>query len=250
LELSHQQHFIEHGYAIIKSLARPEEIQAFRSYVEGALNPPREPLEYESDVGYLGAPAHRTETGGLTPRRLLQAYGRDVIFQSWARDRRIVSVLEKLLNERPLLSQAHHNCIMTKAPQYSSVTNWHQDIRYWSYERPELISVWLALGKEHEKNGCLWCLPKTHTMTFEPHQFDSSLFLKDDLSENKKLLSSAIKIELNPGDVLFFHSKLFHAAKGNMTHETKVSLVFSYHEANNSPLIGTKSAMIPSVEVS
>ncbi len=31
------------------------------------------------------------------------------------------------------------------------------------------------------------------------------------------------------GDALFFHSKLFHAADRNLTNETKLSLVFTYH---------------------
>jgi phytanoyl-CoA hydroxylase len=66
--------------------------------------------------------------------------------------------------------------MMTKNPSYSSITNWHQDIRYWSFERPELVSVWLALGREYFENGCLLVLPGSHAMEFAAEQFDENLF--------------------------------------------------------------------------
>ena len=242
--------FEKNGYFVSRKLVRPDEINQIKVYVEKALNPLQAPLEYETDVGYPGAPTQKTDKGGLTPRRLLHAYSRNECFRSWAKDRRIASVLEVLFKEKPLLSQSHHNCIMTKSPQYGSVTNWHQDIRYWSFDRPELISVWLALGVENEDNGCLRCIPGTHQLDLDRGRLDQYLFLRPELPENKKLIEQAKVIELKPGDVLFFHSRLFHAAGQNQTDQVKFSLVFTYHEANNFAIPGTKSANYPSIELS
>lgn len=241
--------FYEDGYLVIKGLAKPEEISAMRASISLALNPLQAPLEYESDVGYPGAPENRSAQGGLTPRRLLHAYSRDKCFRNWAKDPRVYRVLEQLFDADPMLSQSHHNCIMTKAPQFSSVTSWHQDIRYWSYDRPELISVWLALGQEREENGCLMCIPKSHHLNLDRGRLDQFLFLRTDLPENQELIDEAIPIELEAGDVLFFHSRLFHAAGLNQTEEMKWSLVFTYHEADNHPIPGTKSANYPSIKL-
>jgi phytanoyl-CoA hydroxylase len=180
-------------------------------------------------------------------RRLLQAYARDAVFRDWATAAPIVSRLRQLLGPQIALSQAHHNCVMTKDPRFSSLTSWHRDIRYWSYERPELVSVWLALGEERPENGCLLVLPGTHVMAFDAHQLDEAQFLRTDVVENEKLMQTQVTAELDPGDVLFFHCRLFHAASSNRSVRTKFSAVFTYHATDNHPLPGTRSAGIPDI---
>ena len=136
---------------------------------------------------------------------------------------------------------------MTKQPGFSSVTRWHQDIRYWHFDRQDLISVWSALGEESKKNGCLRVLPGSHRWNLDPGQFDAARFLRSDLDSNKALLKTAQAVQLNPGDVLFFHARLFHAASRNTSSETKYLLVYTYHEASNAPIESTRSAQFPSI---
>jgi hypothetical protein len=52
-----------------------------------------------------------------------------------------------------------------------------------------------------------------------------------------------------PGDVVLFHCRTFHAARSNSTNEVKLSLVFTYHAADNEPLPGTRSASMPPIAV-
>jgi phytanoyl-CoA hydroxylase len=136
---------------------------------------------------------------------------------------------------------------MTKDPRYSSLTSWHRDIRYWSFERPELVSVWLALGRERYENGCLLVLPGSHAMEFGPDELDDAQFLRPDVERNRALIDAPVAVELEPRDVLFFHCRLFHAAGANKTGETKFSVVHTYHAADNPPLAGTRSAAVPDV---
>lgn len=205
------------------------------------------PLEYEADVNYPGAPASLDAPGGRTVRRLLHAYARDPLFRDWATSPAIAARMRQLLGNEVELSQAHHNCIMTKDPSYSSITSWHRDIRYWSFEQPQLVSVWLALGREYYKNGCLLLLPGSHVMQFRPDQLDAAQFLRTEPDENRELLRGQVAAELEPGDALFFHCNLFHAAGHNQSAETKYSMVFTYHASANRPLPGTRSAALPSV---
>ncbi len=144
---------------------------------------------------------------------------------------------------------AHHNCIMTKMPSFSSDTGWHQDIRYWSFQRPELVSVWLALGKEYPENGCLRLIPGTHRIDFDRSRLDDSLFLRADHPENQGLLQSEIVAELEPGDVLFFHSRTFHTADRNRSRDPKFSVVFTFRPGDNRPIPGTRSASLPELIV-
>lgn len=241
--------FRRDGYVIVRSLASRPLCGQLLLLAQRHLAARIGPLEYEADVKYPGAPAALEAPGGRTVRRLLQAYARDPLFRQWATSPAISDRLQPLLGSRVALSQAHHNCIMTKDPSYGSSTGWHRDSRYWSFEKPELVSVWLALGREHGQNGCLLLLPGTHTMEFSPERLDAAQFLRSELEENRKLLRTQVAAALEAGDVLFFHSRLFHAAGQNETAATKYSLVFTYHAADNRPLAGTRSASLPDVMI-
>ena len=239
--------FRRDGYIVARQLAAPAECAEIRAIAERDLGAAKAPVEYEADTRYPGAPASLDAPGGRTVRRLLQAHARDPLIARWATQPAIGARLQQLIGPRVELAQAHHNCVMTKNPRYSSDTQWHQDIRYWSFERPELVSVWLALGREYFENGCLLVLPDTQTMEFAREQLDGDLFWRAEHAENKKLLATQRTVELEPGDVLFFHCRLLHAAGDNRSSETKFSLVSTYHAADNRPLPGTRSASVPDI---
>jgi len=138
---------------------------------------------------------------------------------------------------------------MTKHPGFSSVTSWHQDIRYWSFDRPELISTWLALGSERSENGGLMVIPGSHQLALDRGRLDAALFLRTDIPENQALIADAKAVELDAGDMLFFHSRTFHAAGQNMTGDIKRSLVFTYRHSSNEPIPETRSAVYPDIPV-
>jgi len=233
----------------VRRLAAPARVRALRELAQIHLAATIGPVELEADLRYPGAPASREALGGTTTRRLLQATARHPAFRDWACTPEVVTPLRQLIGPEVMLSQVHHNCVMTKQPRFSSVTRWHQDIRYWSYQRPELISVWLALGHESAENGCLSFLPGTHAMEFAREQLDEAMFLREDLAFNQALISKCLTPALEAGDVVFFHCRTFHAAGDNRTDEVKLSLVFTYHAADNHPLPGTRSASVAPVAI-
>lgn len=247
--LEHAQRFAEAGFIVVPQLAAAQRVRELREIALRHLAAGVAPAEYEADLHYPGAPASRDEPGGATVRRLLQAYARDPAFREWAAAPEIAAPLRQLLGPSVMLSQAHHNCVMTKQPRFSSKTGWHQDIRYWSFERPELISVWLALGREFPDNGCLSFLPCSHDVAFAAEQLDDALFLRADIAQNQALIATRLTPVLEPGDAVFFHCRTMHSAGSNRTDEIKLSLVFTYHAADNRPLPGTRSASSPSVRI-
>jgi phytanoyl-CoA hydroxylase len=242
--------FQRDGFIVVRNLLDAPRRAAMRQHVEGLLEPLQGPAEFETDVGYQGAPTSRSSDGGHTPRRLLHAYSRAPMFGDWATAPAVREHLKSMLSsERVMLSQSHHNCVMTKMPGYSSETNWHQDIRYWSFDDPELVSVWLALADERASNGGLLVIPGSHQLTLDRGRLDRDLFLRQELPENQALIDSAVPVEMKAGDVLFFHCRVFHAAGMNRAGETKMSLVYTYHGADNEPIPGTRSATYPSIPV-
>lgn len=241
--------FARDGFVIARDLASRAMCETMKAVALRHLAEEIQPVEYEADVSYPGAPASRDAPGGRTVRRLLQACARDASYRDWATAAPVAARLRQLLGERIELSQAHHNCIMTKNPAYSSATGWHQDIRYWFFEKPELVSTWLALGTEHEENGCLWLVPGSHRLEFRREQYDDDKFFRSDIEENRTILQGRIPAELDEADVLFFHCRTLHAAGNNRTAQTKLAAVFTYHAQGNHALAGSRSASLPEIDL-
>jgi phytanoyl-CoA hydroxylase len=243
--------FERDGYLIARGLCPEALRESVLALTQQHLSPLLGPVEFEADTGYPGAPEARSADGGDTPRRLLNAYTRGEAFRRWAAGPEVSDQLRSLFGrDDVLLSQCHHNCVMTKHPGYSSATLWHQDIRYWSFDRPELISVWLALGKETVSNGALKVIPGSHLLELDRGRLDGALFLRTDIEENRALIRNAVTVELQPGDALFFHCRVFHAAGMNLSEEIKHSAVFTYHDSDNEPIPGTRSAQLPGIPLS
>ncbi|MBY4898384.1 phytanoyl-CoA dioxygenase family protein [Cupriavidus sp. AU9028] len=241
--------FRRDGYVVLRGFA-PESVcaaleQATREQLAAAVAP----VEYEAELGYPGAPSSRDAAGGATIRRLRQAFDRGEAFRQWAQAPALAAVVGALLGERPRLTLAHHNCVMTKHPAYGSQTGWHRDTRYWSFERPELVTVWLALGNEDERNGGLRVIPGSHAVELQPGQLDAAEFLVEDHPASRPLLEASQSLSLQRADVLFFDSRLFHSAGQNRGTAVKLSVAFAYLGASNRPVPGSRSAASPVIDL-
>jgi phytanoyl-CoA hydroxylase len=246
---SQQLHsYQKNGFLVLPGMLSGTTLEALQRLAQSSLQQCPDPVELEANLGYPGAPESLTTAGGKTVRRLLCATQRDSAWKDWATNPLIRQSLQQLFNQPDIyLSQTHHNCLMTKSPDYSSDTGWHQDIRYWSFERPELISVWLALGQEQPENGGMWVIPGSHNWHYSAEQFDQKKFFRDDFSPNQALIAQQQAVLLNPGDVLFFDCKLLHRASRNHSQQTKFSLVFTYHGGHNKPVAGTRSTQLEEI---
>ncbi len=239
-------HFTTNGFLIKKNCVALDRIDSMHRVVEYHLKNRIKPFELEQEVNYPGAPKSKEERGGDTIRRLLLAHSRHAVFNQWQLDSNVTPILKELLEGEFLyLVQSHHNCIMTKQPVYSSVTNWHKDTRYWDFTNQQLINTWLPLGDETIENGCLKVIPGSHLWNTGKERLDSRLFLRKDLSENQKWLKNAVNVKLNKGDLLFFHAALFHAAGCNKTQLSKNAVVSTYHSEKNQEIVNPFPAFQP-----
>lgn len=238
-----RQLFSEQGFIVVPGLCPAQLLAQLKAIAEQFIDERKEPLELEAVLGYPGAPVSLNAEGGNTLRRVRAVYQRDPLIQHWAAQGPMAACLQQLFNDnRVFLNTVHHNCLMTKYPSFSSDTGWHQDVRYWQFEQPSLISAWLALTEEHANNGALRVIPGSHRQAYTKEQFDENRFFRTDLLQNQADLARAVQLQLQPGDVLFFSSQLLHKATRNHSDSVKLSLVFTYHDSKNRPIAGSKSS--------
>ena len=237
--------FRRDGFCVQRDLLPPEYVDRILQITERDEAAQSGDIEYEADVQYPGAPHSLTDEGGRTIRRLRQAFSRDPVFSRLVKQPFILNRLQQLLGDQVVMPLAHHNCVMTKHPRYSSDTGWHQDIRYWSFANSELVNVWFALGAETEANGCLRLLPGSHRMSVSADRLDDERFFRDDAPQNQAMLRTAVTAELKAGDVLFFHARCFHSASRNYSDQTKYSAVFTFRSLDNPPLANSRSSELP-----
>jgi phytanoyl-CoA hydroxylase len=239
----------DQGYVVVPRFVPIEELAELNAAARTQLAGRADPLEFEADLQYPGAPPSRTAAGGETVRRLLDAYARDPVFAGCGTAPALRAWLQAYFGEGVLMSRAHHNCVMTKHPLYGSLTNWHRDIRYWSFGREDLVSVWFALGEERIDNGALWFVPGSHRILFDADRFDDAKFFRSDRADNAEIIRGAESPRLAPGDAVFFHCNTLHSAGKNLSGAVKFSLVYTYHGRSNAPQAGTRSGSKPEVEL-
>jgi len=246
--------FQTNGFLILRNFVNLAQCEAILDVAKVHLKHLVEPLETEME--YIGkSKIYRTEVSdyrsegrkeNVTVRRLRQVYHRDILFKNWMEDEQIRPILEQVLGEQVALTLAHHNSIMTKMPDTSTKTEWHQDRRYWRYSDDNLISVWLALGEEYEENGVLEFIPKSHRM----HLKMSSLMKKSIFMirvPKMSLIETKVSSRLKQGDVVLFHSKLLHRANSNRSENAKISFVYTVKGASTKATEGTRSSSYPEI---
>ena len=246
MKLSKEQleEFNRNGFLILRGFYDTKNCEIIREIAKVHLKYKIEPIETEYE--YIGVDKDEFKK---SVRRLRQVYDRDIVFKNWMRNEEIKPILSQVLDEEPILVTAHHNSIMTKKAKTSSSTEWHQDMRYWRYDKDNLVSVWLALQEENQENGVLEFIPGSHKMQFNSEQFDEKEFFRADYEANKELISKKVSFELKTGDVVLFHCKLLHRANANMTNEDKISFVYTVKGKSVNALANTRSSSFKEIEL-
>ncbi|WP_331774489.1 phytanoyl-CoA dioxygenase family protein [Sulfurospirillum sp. 1612] len=226
--------FNKDGFLVLKHFADAQLCDDILAKANAHLANKTAPIESEQE--YL-----QQKVSQITLRRLRQVYAREEIFRTWMKNQNIRDILKGLLRDTPVLVLAHHNSIMTKMPQISSRTFWHQDARYWHYENDNLVSVWLALGDEYLENGLLEFIPGSHHIHFEKERFDAQSNFVDEHPQNQALIATKTHTNLSKGDVVLFHCKTLHHANKNTTDKPKISFVYTVRGQQNKPIKNTRS---------
>ena len=161
---------------------------------------------------------------------------------------RIVDVLEALIGPDVLSLQT---MLFFKQPGQAG-QGFHQDSYYIPTQPDSLIGAWLAIDPADEENGCLWMTPGSQHEPIYPdcdgvtQQGDTILsdiesiksashpdVEKNTLAQIALEYGNEVKLEAEPGDVVFFGGHVFHRSHRNNSDRPRRAFVSHYCNARS-----------------
>jgi len=178
----------------------------------------------------------KDETGKNSKLTLWFNPGND-IYGLVSRSERMVNAAEALLEGDAAVCH-YHSKLMQKEPLVGGAWEWHQDYGYWyknEFLLPEqMVSVMIAITKANKENGCLQVIRGSHKMGRVEHGKAG-----EQVGASARYVELALKtmelvyVELEPGDVLFFHSNLLHRSDANLSDHSRWSMISVYNRQSN-----------------
>lgn len=178
----------------------------------------------------------RGDGEGGTVRLSLWNHPGDTIYGMFARCETIVNTTEKILGGEVY---HYHSKMIMKDPKVGGAWAWHQDYGYW-YQNgvlfPLLTSAFIAVDPATKENGCMQVLKGSHHLGRIDHVLtgDQAGADLERVHEAEKVLER-VYVEMEPGDVLFFHANLLHRSDQNKSDKPRWSMICCYNAARNNP---------------
>ena len=138
---------------------------------------------------------------------------------------------EKLLNiARYFLGDdiiVKYNSCFLKPARTGSATPWHQDNGLWRDGETEPFNFWIPLEPATRENGCMQFIPGSHKTEIVEHVlYPESIHGELPREAVKEMLKEhdAHHIELDPGDVVFWHSSMWHYSPPNPSEHSRIAV--------------------------
>ncbi|CAN5652488.1 phytanoyl-CoA dioxygenase family protein [soil metagenome] len=143
-----------------------------------------------------------------------------------AMDSRIAGLLGELtLPERPF-GVLEKLILRIDMPEWErEVAHWHQDY-FFVKGNKETVTAWIPLQDVNNLNGCLKVEPGSHRLGAIDH--DDKIGKRPVPSQQVVDSFEPEEVEMQLGDVLLFHSLLFHSGQVNRSDAIRYSLQFRY----------------------
>lgn len=173
---------------------------------------------------------------GGTVRLSLWNHPGDTIYGMFARCETIVNSAEMLLEGEVY---HYHSKMIMKDAKVGGAWAWHQDYGYW-YQNgvlfPLLTSAFIAVDPATRENGCMQVLSGSHHLGRIDHVLtgDQAGADLERVHEAEKRLE-LVYVEMQPGDVLFFHANLLHRSDQNRSENPRWAMICCYNAARNDP---------------
>jgi ectoine hydroxylase-related dioxygenase (phytanoyl-CoA dioxygenase family) len=234
--------FKEQGYLVVPGLVARSEVDELNAHMDGILSGRIRVPGIDSPTA--DAPAeerHKFWERLHMPHRVMEIHERFMLHP------RIIDVLEALIGPDVLALQS---MLFFKQPGQAG-QGFHQDAYYIPSQPDTLCGAWLALDRATVDNGCLWFAPGSQNEPIYPDADGVTPHGDRTLADIKPIVGASnpdpekntlsqiaakyphVKVEAEPGDVVFFGGHVIHWSLGNVSQRTRRSFVGHYCNARS-----------------
>lgn len=152
------------------------------------------------------------------------------LFQFLLADK-VLDLVEPITGPDITLWSSHFIC---KDPYVGRATPWHEDSAFWkgrvsSYDG--IVTVWLAIDRSTQVNGCMRVIPGTHTHGFSAYHevgTETNTFRRE---MNEVDEERAVYFELERGECSLHDSRIVHGAAANSSPYRRCGYTMRYMPA-------------------
>ncbi|TDO49070.1 phytanoyl-CoA dioxygenase PhyH [Kribbella sp. VKM Ac-2527] len=206
MSVSFKEEFDADGYTLVRGLFGADEVEKLRDHYMVL----RKRGSYGGDV--VGVEASSRDPLKRYPR-MAQMHRWDEVSLQWMIDDRLDDVMTALLGRSPYAVQT---MIYFKPPGARGQAL-HQDNFYLKAEPGTCVAAWMALDKVDQENGCLEVIPGSHRWPILCTEKADTKISFTDVTVPLPDADAAVPVEMEAGDVLFFHGALVHGSAPNIT---------------------------------
>ena len=139
----------------------------------------------------------------------------------------ILDVVEDVLGPNLLCWSSN---FFIKEANDPSFVSWHQDATYWGLDKPDVVTVWVALTPANRVNGCMKFKPGSHRLQIEHRDTFDKYNL---LTRGQEIAvtvdeADAVYVELKPGQGSLHHVLLAHGSAPNRSRDRRIGYAIRY----------------------
>lgn len=119
------------------------------------------------------------------------------------------------------------NSCFLKPARTGSATPWHQDNGLWRDGETAPFNFWMPLEPATRENGCMQFIPGSHKSDIIEHVvYPDSIHGELPRESVEQMLDNhtVVHIELEPGDVVFWHSSMWHYSPPNISDKSRIAV--------------------------
>lgn len=222
-----KQDFEKDGYILIRSLLTSQELSRLNE-------------DIQKDNGIIQHSFVVPDGHGRNSRLCLWNHPGQDITGMVGRCQKVAGTMAELLGGEVY---HYHTKLMMKEAHTGGSFVWHQDYGYWYNNGclfPDMGTIFIAIDKCDEENGCLKVLKGSHLLGRIDHKKVGGQMGAD--MERVELVMKTqalplVEVKMEPGDALFFHSNVLHRSEQNNSDRRRWAFLISYNRASNNPVM-------------
>jgi ectoine hydroxylase-related dioxygenase (phytanoyl-CoA dioxygenase family) len=235
-----REQYLTHGYIVVRNVLSPEQLERYkaraREFALGNLPPGSQRMVVQDVRVAKGLVQPDDPEKGIW--KYLNPDRYDPLFAAYSSQPGLLDVVEDLLGPD---IKAFLVMFIYKPPALDFVHPYHQDAYYFYFSPHDaVLGTWLALDPTGADNGTLSVIRGSHKWDLLPHvgpkgdAVNYGVFGVEgyDGHPNEQVL------ELEPGDAVFFHSRLLHKTGSNTSGRPRRVITVHYANAHCKPTGG------------